>query len=468
MARDKTKKSDDIVAEAQMMEKFETYMLPPQFRRRSAWQQKLKFILFAFAYSIALGLVVYSITGGLKENFHVVTNTETFYFLASIMLPAVLMFVAAGFIWWAKSRQFVLSWFELIIFLTPALIISAGFIYLKTLTGSDLHELFKWISYISLAAGGTTVILTMILTLFKLRTYREMKFRVMYTIPGMIIASVAPYILTIMTDGKVMADIDIYPLLISVAAFAGGILFLALGVLMSAKYILLPEKNIWNSIKFNAGLPMIVIFSMLIALSAANIDKIGLMSVLYIQIGVQITILIAFSLFLWFNARIKNMNTTNPLFNEGVLKVYLILQMVTTLVLVYMMPTMTEQKGYGVLSFELLAVGSFFALMGIVFAHFTNLIVYVKYNKTSLAGVVTIVALIYAVALSIASLQQAEIISQIIGRQLVLTYIIIALIFLLGALAVNVVFAFIGTMQKKKKEQTSSKAKVDKIKKGGK
>lgn len=422
--------------------KLESFMLPPQFRRRSEWKQRLKMIFITMVYSASMGLFAYTIIGGLKENFHIVTNRETTYFLIGIIMPAILMFVFGIYVAWSRSRTYVISTTGMIGYIIPPVILAAGILYMDLLHDQDIMQFLELNGYATLAAGGATVIFVLIRNLLKTKTYREAKLRSILTTPGILMGAIAPYLLKILTDGKSIEDAGNGPLYIALGVFAGGIIVFAGGIALSTKYMLSPEKNIWNAIRFTSGLPALVIYTMLIALSMSKASKAPIILPIIMEAVVEFLILGGFIAYLFFKGRIKNMNKTNPLYNEIALKIFMIAVLTITLIMIYGLPTMTKQKGYGEYSFALLAVGATIIVIGIMAAHFMNLITYNKYNKAVMAGIAFSTVLIYGIALVIASLQQAQIIADIIGRQLTLTFAMITLVFQLITLSINLSYVF--------------------------
>ena len=446
--------------------KLESFMLPPQFRRRSAWRQRLRMIIIVISYAMAMGFFAFTIIGGLKENFNINTDTETTYFLISIIMPAVLMFIYGGYVAWSRSRTYVTSLTGMIGLLIPPLILSAGIFYMNLQHGADLAKFLSLNGMVTAAAGGATVLYVIIRNLFKTRTYREAKFRTLYTTPGILVAAAGPYMLQVLTAGKKIADAGNMPLYTGLGVFAVGILLFVVGIALSTKYMLSPEKNIWSAIRFTSGLPAIVIYTMLIAISFNQAIQAKVILPLIFEAIAEILILGGFITFLFFKGRIKNMNNTNPLYNEIALKLFIVAVLIITLVSIYLLPTMSRQKGYGEFSFAMLALGGFIVVAGIITAHFMNLITYNRYNKSVMGGIAFATILIYGIALTIASLQQAEIIADIIGRQLALSFAIIALIFQLITLSINLAYVFTNTI--KKPEKVTEKLKKDKKKKGDK
>ena len=446
--------------------KLESFMLPPQFRRRSAWRQRLRMIIVVISYATTMGLFAFTIIGGLKENFNVNTNQETTYFLIGIIMPAMLMFLFGGYISWSRSRTYITSVTGMIGLLIPPLLLAVGIVYMDIQKNEDIVKFLTLNGIITLVTGVATIIYVITRNFFKTRTYREAKFRTMYTTPGIMVASVGPYLLQFLTAGKKINDVGNTPLYVGLGAFAVGILLFAIGVALSTKYMLSPEKNIWSAIRFTSGLPAIVIYTMLVAISFKEAMQATIILPIVFEAVAEIGILIGFIAFLFFRGRIKNMNKTNPLYNEITLKLFIIAILMITLTSIFLLPSISRQKGYGEFSFAMLALGGIVVVIGIITAHFMNLITYNRYNKSVMGGIALATMVIYGIALTIASLQQASIIADIIGRQLALAFGIIALIFQLITLSINLSYVFTNSIRKS--EKVIKKLKESKNKKGDK
>lgn len=447
-----TDKKQDTATNESM--KLESYMLPPQFRRRTRWIQRFLLISISMIYAFAMGLILYLIMGDFKEKFHILTKHETTLFLVSIMMPAILLFLSLGYTSWSRSKSFIIGWNEVIGYLITPLAISAGIIYLNTFkvgNGKDIHFLMKWIGYFSIGSIGLTVLFTFGSNIVKHKTYREAKYRTIWTTPGILAAGIAPLLLDIMIGSTDVEKISSVPMLTSGGVFLGGIVLLAMGMSGSVKYLINTNKNIWNSIKYASGLPSIVLYTMMTALALGRAMDAKIIMPIIIHATMEGILLLSFIVYLFIKARIKNMNSTNPLYNELALKTFVIISLTITSVMIYMLPGLSLERSYGMFSFLMLVINGFVAIAGITIAHFMNLITYVKYGKVNLVLIGIAALLIYGIALSIASLKQSGIIAEILGRELALTFAFIALMIHTISLSINIFYVFVSFAHRKGK-----------------
>ncbi len=123
--------------------------------------------------------------------------------------------------------------------------------------------------------------------------------------------------------------------------------------------------------------------------------------------------------------RVKNLFKTNPLFNQIILKLFIIFSAVVGLTTIQLLPKIYEARSYGKLSYAILASTSITIVVGTLVAHFTNLIVYSKYFKSVIGGMVMALAIILAIIFTISALRFGNIIMEILARKLIITFLII-------------------------------------------
>lgn len=441
--------TEDVISQATSIESF---MLPPEFRKRSSWTQRFKLISLVVLNAFVLGLGIYFLISGMKEKVGIVTKVESTYFIFTVIMPLVMMGSSLFYLIWIKSQSYTFTWSEYVVFLVPPILVAAGYIFIQfqPLSKININSFMRMVFYLTAATGGATIVLGTLQTLIKNKTYRESKYRSFFLTPGMLISSASGFLMYWLTKDSDYMKTKISDFLISGGALFGGILVMLIGVAFSSKYVVPTSKNIWHHIRYTSGLPLIIVLSTIIGMTTRLAFEAKMNVIIGIEIGVQLVLLLSLAIYSWFRARIKNMHKTNPLYNEIVLKVYGLLNFILIFVFIYTFPVYVQVKSFAVIAFALAFIGSIIMMAGIIMANFMNLITYIKYRQLTLLGVVATTLLIVGLTLSIASLRDAEIITEIIGRQLMITTFILAIILQSLSVFSNLVYVLASSLLKRK------------------
>ncbi len=438
--------------------KFEPKMLPPAFRSRSRWTHRIILLIIVMAYSLAIGGMAFVLMSDLATKFGIVTTADTTYFMIGMILPIGTMFVAGTFTFWSRTKKFVIHWFEFLMLISAPIILFGTMIYIYLLPNTyTFHKLLQLLAYISIGMGGIPVIGTLLLNVLKTRTFHEAKYRTLWTIPGMVIAAGSSFALYYLVKGDTSIEPKLMPLALSFGAFALGTLLLTFGIVFSNKFSPNRGDAVFTSVRLFISLPTIVLYTTLLAISSMFALGAKMALPLVMSMVVNALILIVFVVYLYFKARIKNLNNTNPLFNQIIIKIFIVSVMIATLVILEKLPSLYAARNYGAMSFALLASASITVLAGVIIAHFMNLVSYSKFFKGTFAAIAATTIIILAIIFVIASLKHAGVIMKIISQQLVSLFIVLAMITELVFLFANILYVVMNlnkTVKKKKKKKS--------------
>lgn len=470
MAKDKTTKDTKTKKVSNMagFSKIESFMVPPQFRKRSTIVQRLYFIIVTLVYAFSLGLFVYYILGDFKQTFNIKDTGQVMVFLITALMVIGTLFMLFFFMFWNRSRGFVISVMEFIGFLLPPIIFIGGMLYFSSSAGSkDFYELIEMTGYVSAGMGAVTVVYTLIRNLLKIKTYRFAWRRTAFTMIGVLISSAAPLIYDkVLLDKTTKPKVEM-PLYITMAIYAAGIIILMFAVALTMKYNVVTERNIWSAIRYTSGTPALVIYALLFAIGFQPALKGELITWVIIDFLALASVLVGFIVYLFMKGRIKNIWKTNPLFNELALKIFIAIELIISFVFIYLLPSSVDLPSYGNTSYMIMALGALMMIIGVVTSHFMNLITYNKRWKLNIAAILGTFIVIIVIAISIVIMDHSELISEILGRELTLMFVIVALITQLTILATNLIHVITTISKKDKTKKDLNKVKkLDRKKKG--
>jgi len=135
---------------------------------------------------------------------------------------------------------------------------------------------------------------------------------------------------------------------------------------------------------------------------------------------------------------IKNLIKTNPIYNSIILRTYVILVAIIGLVSIILLKQMSNVKDFGPPSFAILGITSFFVIIGVLLAHFSKLITYIKFYNLMIIGAFLTLMLIILIVLSLIVLKNSEIILAIISSQIVSLFLVFAIITEVISLAIDI------------------------------
>jgi len=151
-------------------------------------------------------------------------------------------------------------------------------------------------------------------------------------------------------------------------------------------------------------------------------------NVVVISLSTNLLYLLGLIVYVVFRGGIRNILKINPVFSNIVLKIFIILPLATSLILIMGMPSILFVKDYGPPSFTILFLSSLTIIIGMLIAHLAKIITYSKYFKGTIIGGFIVLFLIIAIVLSITILKNSAIIFNIIARETVTLFIIFALV----------------------------------------
>ncbi len=210
-------------------------------------------------------------------------------------------------------------------------------------------------------------------------------------------------------------------------AMFGGAIMMTLGIMFSMKYKFTEIKSTTTSIKLSGSLPSIIIATSLLAIGLKFMSIFEFGVPLIIVIVADLLLLGLFGLFLLFKARIKNIGHTNPLFNEFIIKGFIIIIMTVGLIFAALLPSLISVKSYAPSAFAILAITAFSVMLIVILAHFTNLIVFEKFHKSIVVTSALTILVILMIVFVLGTLSQSQVVMQIISRSLVLVFLISAI-----------------------------------------
>ncbi|WP_148668993.1 hypothetical protein [Mycoplasma sp. ATU-Cv-508] len=151
-------------------------------------------------------------------------------------------------------------------------------------------------------------------------------------------------------------------------------------------------------------------------------------TLLWVVVGIDSAFLLAFMLYLFINARLRNIPRTNPIINELVLRSYVIAVALVGLTAVEFLPVIyPHAKEYATMSYAILFVTCLTVVSGMAWAHFSNLITFSKYFRiligVSMAATAAIVGLVFTVVF----VENTIAIMNIVADKLIVLFLLIAL-----------------------------------------
>lgn len=233
---------------------------------------------------------------------------------------------------------------------------------------------------------------------------------------------------------------------------------------MSLKWDIKGSKSIWTSVRVVGALPVLIIYTTLFVIGVKFMEG-EFNTPVIITLSMDILWLAGLITFVIFKGGIKNLIETNPIFNNVVLRMFVILVAVTGLINVSLMDQMEKLRDFGPSSFFILVLTSIFVLIGVVVAHFGKIITYTRFLNAMIAAVAITLLLILVIIISIIVLQRSEVILAIISRQIVSVFLIFSVVTEMLSLSLEVTNTIIRIVrdskeQRKQEENKSSQRTV--------
>ncbi len=425
----KTKTNTDANKLVDQISNVESTMLPPRFRSRVRFSQRFMCILIVFFIAIALGVFAFTMMGDILARFNIVTETTKDLFIYSMIIVPITLFLGVCQVVWSRSKAYEISLSEFVGYSIGSLLMIAGFIWLGRQKTTNPLVFFQYLSYINIAIGSSPVVLIVVSNMLKYRRYGGAFKRSLATGLPIMIASCSILILFyfIQVNGRITSE-TFKPTIYMFSVLMGGIILFLLGCGITSKYVIVGSKTLWNSIRFSGGLTTLLIYTTLSAIGCKFVIGAKMSKPLIAAILINCILLILFTVYAFMSGRVKNLFKTNPLFNQIILKLFVICSALTGLVLVQILPQIYEAKSYGELSYAIMLSSSITILLGVSVAHFTNLIVYSKYFKSVIGGMIATITIILAIIFTISVLKFGDIIMLILSRSLVITFLTIAVL----------------------------------------
>ncbi len=424
----KTEKTNNIVDQ---ISNVGPSMLPPMFRMRVKFKQRLYLMLIVVFIAISIGTLAFTMMGDVVNKFQIVTPAQKDLFLYSMITSTLTMLSTIAYIAWSRKKAFLISFHEFILYIISPILMTASFIYLDYAGHKTYMKFFEFLSYINVVIGSTPVILTLFINLLQVRRYKGAQRRSLATALPIMIVSMSVFTMTLllkMYHGSETAGV--IPIMGMFAVVLGGLILFLISCGITSKYVIVGAKTLWNSIRFSGGLTTLLIYTTLLSIGvkfAIGAKVIGEKGPTPLLAVIILDILLAgvFTAYAFLAGRVKNLFKTNPLFNQIILKLFIIFSAVVGLTTIQLLPQIYEARSYGKLSYAILASTSITIVVGTLVAHFTNLIVYSKYFKSVIGGMVMALAIILAIIFTISALRFGNIIMEILARKLIITFLII-------------------------------------------
>lgn len=408
-------------------------MLPPFFREKTRFLQKIYIFLMVFSVSIATAVVSFLSLDNFSGKYGITTNTQIAYMIITLIMLFVTIGASTFYVWWSKTRAHLFTLTGTFGIILAPLIISILLLYLdfSKVDPNDpetIRNVFFMLGIASLAAGGVTGIVILIRNIFASRIFRESKLRSLFVLPGLLITSAAPFVTYVTAKENLFMSFEVSEFIFGVLIMFGGLVIMTIGWMLSMKYQHATKKSTTSSVKLSGSLPIIVIFTTLGAVGIKYMNGLQFDLPLLITVAIDVIFLLTFIVFLFFKARIKNIGHANPMLNEFLLKSIIIAIIIIGLMMVALAPSLIVKKSYSELSFSILSVTSISLVLIVALSHFANLIVLEKFFKSIVSSTVMTILIILSVVFVLGTLSQSMLIVQIISRSIVMVFLILAII----------------------------------------
>ncbi|MCP4336410.1 MAG: hypothetical protein GY679_01005 [Mycoplasma sp.] len=404
-------------------------MLPPMFRKRVRFKQRLSLALIIIFIAIALGMMLIAIMGDLADKYDIKTPKQKEFFLYSMLSITITLFTSMGFVVWSRTKAFVILFHELLLYILSPLITIIGFIIILSIQSSDSSSLLVFLSYLNLSIGSITSLTTLSVNSFKKKKYNGSYKRTLATFFPLIIISLSSIILSLSLKNNGGTNTEsLKPLLYMFITMISGIILFLIGCALTNRYVIIGTKTLWNSIRFSGGLNTLLIYTTLLSISIKFSIGAPVMLPLTITIIADLALLILFSTYAFFSGRMNNIFKTNPLFNQVVLKIFIVFVSLLGLIMVKSLPNMYDAPSYGGISYAILLMTSLTIIIGVIIAHFANLLVYSKYFKSVIIGTIITIIIILSIIFTIGALKHTSLIINIMGPNLVITFLMITIL----------------------------------------
>lgn len=408
-------------------------MLPPFFREKTRIFQKLYIFAIVFAIAIATGITSFIMIDDFPKKYGIISSTQIAYLVITLIMWFITIGAAMLYVWWSRTRTHLLTLSGTISALIAPLTLSILILFLdfRDVDANDIEvtkNLFFTMGVASVGAGAASGLLTLFVNIWKSKVYREAKFRSIFTVFGMIVISASPLVLWLEAKDSNFGSFDVTNFIYSFVALFGGAILLTVGVMLSMRFKTSEVKSTTGSIKLSGSLPTIIVFTTLLAIGARFLSIYKFDLPLIIVIVIDVVLLALFFVFLMFKGKIKNIGHTNPLFNEFVVKGFIIIVSLVGLIFIAMLPDLIMVKSYAPLSFSILAFTALTVMIIVLAAHFMNLIVFEKFFKSIVITAVVTITLILVIVFVLGTLKQTEVVMQIVARAITLVFLIAAIV----------------------------------------
>lgn len=452
-------------------------MLPPFFREKTRFLQKIYLFLIIVAVAFSISVTVFVMLDDFTQKSNITTSTQITFLICSLFLCFITILAGIFFTWWSRVRTHLLTLPQVLFTLISPLVFIITLIYLDVSSSSRSATDASTTKFVFLIIGVTNfggAIVTglgmLSFNIIRTRTYREAKLRSVFIVPGYLLLSAAPLILW-ERGGELNYQIfTLDGFMYSIIAMFGGAICMAIGVIFSYKYRAHDAKHASVIIRLSGSLPSLVIAVVLtsVAIRGLAFESKETSVIIYLPVIINalidLFIICGFLGFLFFRARVKNMVNTNPLFNEFIIKGFLIVTFLFGIAFVVLLPTMAERaKSFSQMSFAILLSTGLTAFIIISMSHFMNLIVFEKFLKVMI-GITTVVGLItLVIVFTLGTINSSAIIIQVAARAIVLVHLVAAVLgeIILTMLDIFVVQRDIYKISAKKRQGAKAKKQSD-------
>ncbi|WP_127942695.1 hypothetical protein [Mycoplasma sp. ATU-Cv-703] len=408
----------------------EPYMLPVGFRQRSRFSQRLYVLLIVIIHAFVIGFVVYSAIG--NDDAHYIANRFKFWegerpmILINWLTLISLLFVCGVVQFWSRSRPHKISFWEMIGYLIAPVTLLTGISLIETMEGPDYRSLLWIIVILQIVMAASSSFYALVLNLARSRIYPNAKWRTLATLIGPVVVSLNAYLIWRLYDVSQIRQLDI--MLGAFLPWVIGVTIMAIGIAATLKLNPSSKRSIWKVYRYLGALPTAVTFSAMLAISIKFAFGIKWQTLLWVVVGIDSAFLLAFMLYLFINARLRNIPRTNPIINELVLRSYVIAVALVGLTAVEFLPVIyPHAKEYATMSYAILFVTCLTVVSGMAWAHFSNLITFSKYFRiligVSMAATAAIVGLVFTVVF----VENTIAIMNIVADKLIVLFLLIAL-----------------------------------------
>ena len=460
----KTNFTDEAIGKQKnsVVSKIEPKMLPSRFRERSTLSQRLFLVGIVLLYSAAVGVITFTLLNGLATKMQAVYKFNKNIIIITMIISIITLFTGVTSPIWSRNRKLLFTKTEFALVSLSPIIYIAGYLYLSAnfnYTYNDPKKLLFMIGLITLLSNAIPILLNFFKTLINIKRYRNSFIKGILISPGNLLVSASNLILFMVIKFKLdTLDLSSSVIYLTAASFIGGLGLMLIGVLISLKWDIRAGKSMWASVRVTGALPAMMVYTTLLVIGM-KFMSLNFETPVVITLAIDGILLLSLFIYVWIRGGIRNLIKTNPIYNNVVLRLFVIFVAITGLVMISMMDKLAELRDFGQPSFTILVVTSLSVLLGVFIAHIGKIIIYTKFFKAIIVGTLLTLLLIILIVMSIIVLKNSEIILAIISREIISVFLIFSIVTEMIALSLDVsvtIFKMVKDEKKQKKENTNN------------